>query len=71
MVRPEAGVDGQHALKAGEEQAGAGQQHERERHLRDDEAAPQQARAAAARPAPSLFPEHGRHRGRNEPPRRE
>ncbi len=47
MVGLEAGIDGEHALKAREEQARAGEQHERERHLRDDEAAPQQARARA------------------------
>jgi len=45
MIRLEAWIDGQHALKAREEQDRAGEQHEREGHLRDNQAAPQQAGA--------------------------
>ena len=73
MIRLEAWIDGQHALKAREEQDRAGEQHEREGHLRDNQAAAQQARAPPARAASPLFAQHGgngrrtHRRGRDEP----
>ena len=45
-VASKPGLDGEHALEAREQQAGADEQHERERDLRGDEHAAHHARAA-------------------------
>ena len=55
MVDVEPGLDGEDALEAGEQQAGADEQHERERDLRGHEQRARTARAAPARRAAAPF----------------
>src|SRR5262245_34584274 len=50
-------VDGQHALETGEQKSCADEQHEGERHLRGDERAAHQPRAARRRSRPAVIPE--------------
>ena len=51
----EAGVDAQQALEAGQQQPAADEQHEGERDLRHDQAAPDVARASAGRAGPAVL----------------
>ena len=60
---PEAGIDRQDAIEAGQQHAGADQQHQREGDLAGDEHAAHQPRAAALRAAAALFANHLRHVG--------
>ena len=57
VLGDKSGVDAKQPLEAGEKQAAADEQHERERNLRDDECAPDVSRAAPGCAAAAFLPQ--------------
>ena len=66
VVGDKSGVDAKQPLEAGEKQAAADEQHERERDLRDDECAPDVSRASPCRAAAAFLPQDAAQAGAHQ-----